>query len=353
MTFPTFSPIPLDHETYIPDGRWRVASRYLVAVAAVATALAARIAFQELLDVSIGYALFMPAMLIAAGYGGFGPGLLSLVLSSVVSNYFYQRHYGQLAVVDTAEGVRLALMIFDGFLICVLGGLLEGARRRAIADANELLRQSERFRASDESYRRMFETAYEGICCLDERHHVIYVNGRMVDMLGSSIIGMVGRPVSDFVFAEDRPRLQATLDGRRHGVKDVFDFRFRRKDGAAVFCIVSTQSIVDRDGRYRGSLNMVTDITSRHWSAGDVNQLLDHLKSQVQALHDLQQSALARLPLPKAGASDSPAEGADRGDAREAIARCVRLTEQISVSLRTGALDESKPAARLSIAKSG
>jgi PAS domain S-box-containing protein len=352
MTFQPFSPIPLDHETYVPEGDGRMARRYLIAVVAVAVAMLARLTYQELLDGPIGYTLFMPAVLVAAGYGGFGPGFVALSLSGLLGNYFSQRHYGEFELADTAEGVRLALSLLAGLLICVMGGQLQGTRRRAVADAKELLRQSERFRASDENYRRMFETAYEGICCLDEQGQVIYVNGRMVNMLGYSIIGMVGHPASDFVFPEDRQRLQSTLDGRRQGVKDVFDFRFRRKDGRAIFCIVSTQSTFDREGRYRGSLNMITDITARHWSAEDVNQLLDLLKAQVQALQDLQHSALARLPPSVVDAPDVLADGGGLDDVRQTIARSIGLTEQITLLLRTGKMDEADPAYRLRAAES-
>lgn len=345
MTFPPFSPIPLDHESYAPEGDRRIAIRYLIAVVAVAAALAIRMACQDILGESLPYTLFMPAVMIAAVYGGFGPGFVALIVSSVLGNYFFQKPYGTLAVADWAEGMRLALSLLAGLLICVLGGMLKAARRRAIGDAMEVQRQSERFRASDENYRRMFETAYEGICCLDDRDHVNYVNGRMVDMLGYSIIGMVGHPISEFVFPEDRLRLKSMLDARRKGGKEVSDFRLRRKDGQAIFCIVSTQSIFDREGRYRGSLNMITDITARHRSSEDVNQLLDHLKVQVQALRGMQQSALAGLPQSDGNRSAPGAEGCDLDEVRQTIARSIELTEQISALLRSGKIDEAEPAA--------
>ncbi|HEX4148650.1 MAG TPA: DUF4118 domain-containing protein [Pirellulales bacterium] len=334
-----FSPIPLDHETFVPEGPSHVLRRYLWAAIAVAVAFFSRWIMWETLSDTAPYALFIPAVLLVSVYGGFAPGLLSLVASGVLGLYFFQRPYYTFNLTDVPTLQRLVLFTLAGLSICVVGGLLDTARRRARDDARELRRQTAQFRASDENYRRMFETAYEGICCLDETEHINYVNGRMVDMLGCSIIGMVGHPVTDFAFEEDRPRLKEMFARRRQGGREVFDFRLRRKDGSAVYCIISTQSIFDRAQRYHGLLNMITDVTTRSWSADDVNRLFDRLKAQVQSLQSMQQAAFAQL--------DEPAEPVLDGDAlaeaRRAVARSIELSDQIAVLLRTGKTNEIVP----------
>lgn len=345
MNFLPFSPIPLDHDTVEPvDGAQR---RYLAAMLAVGIALLVRWLFQDLLGDTMAYTLFMPAVLVAAGYGGFGPGLLALVLSELAGNYFFQASYGQLGFATWAETARLGLSLLSGMLICILGAWFYSARWRATTEAVELVRQAERFRASDESYRRMFETAYEGIYCLDESDSVIYVNGRLVDMLGYSIIGMVGHSISDFLFAEDWPRLQNVLEARRKGGKEVFDLRLRHKNGSAMFCIVSTQPMFSRDGSYCGSLNMVTDITARRLSAEDVNQLLDRLKSHVRAVRELQESMLARL-RPEGDKLAGVGESGLLEETRQAIARTREIADQMSELLRSGNTSPTEPAEQLS-----
>lgn len=344
MNFLPFLPIPPDHETFVPEGRANTVRRYVLALAAVGVSFVGRLLFHDTLGDSLPYTLFNPAVLLASVYGGFGPALCALILSALLGDYFFQKPYHAFHVSDAASLLRIVLFLVAGLFICVLGGLLEAARRRARDDALELRRQAAQFRASDKNYRRMIETAYEGICCLDDQDRVTYVNGRMVDMLGYSIIGMVGHLMSDFAFEEDRPRLEHLLARRRQGGKEVFDFRLRCKNASAIYCVISTQSIFDRDDRYHGLLNMVTDITARCWSAEDVNQLLDGLKAQVQSLQGLQQTAFARLGPPANKLPDAAPGSGALDEARQAIARSMELSDQIAILLRTGKTEPEEPA---------
>ena len=62
----------------------RDALRYAVAPFAVAIAFLARLALTPVLGDASPYLLFVPAVLIAAGLGGLGPGLLATGLSAVL-----------------------------------------------------------------------------------------------------------------------------------------------------------------------------------------------------------------------------------------------------------------------------
>ncbi len=58
--------------------------RYGVAVAAVAVALAVRLLFAPVLHDQSRYLFFVPAVLVAAGVGGFGPGLVATLLGTLL-----------------------------------------------------------------------------------------------------------------------------------------------------------------------------------------------------------------------------------------------------------------------------
>ncbi len=66
-------------------GRWLLARQnvvlYGIAAAAVAAALVARVSLEPILRGQAPYLFFVPAILVAAGIGGFGPGILATVLS--------------------------------------------------------------------------------------------------------------------------------------------------------------------------------------------------------------------------------------------------------------------------------
>ncbi|MDD4953153.1 MAG: response regulator [Desulfovibrionaceae bacterium] len=126
-------------------------------------------------------------------------------------------------------------------------------RRRAERD----LRESER------GYRRIVETAGEGILSLDAGQVISYVNPVAARMLGYEPAEMLGLSASEIVFEQDLPGFDARVQARRKGLSETFEFRFRRRDGGEAWAIVSSTPVLDDAGRFKGSFAMFTDITGR------------------------------------------------------------------------------------------
>ena len=61
---------------------WSNLTRYGLAPVAIAVALAARVALQPILQDEAPYLFFLPAVLVAAGLGGLGSGLLATALQT-------------------------------------------------------------------------------------------------------------------------------------------------------------------------------------------------------------------------------------------------------------------------------
>ncbi len=115
-------------------------------------------------------------------------------------------------------------------------------------------------RRSEEQYRRIVQTAAEGIWTIDDAGVTTYVNPRLARMLGYAEAEMVGRPYSDFTDDEGRAAAAAAL--ARGGGAGEFEFRYRRRDGSHVWTRVSAAPLFDARGGFLGSLAMVTDITA-------------------------------------------------------------------------------------------
>jgi diguanylate cyclase (GGDEF)-like protein/PAS domain S-box-containing protein len=137
--------------------------------------------------------------------------------------------------------------------------------------------------ASEERYRRMVETAYEGVWVIDAQNKTTFANPRMAEILGYTVEEMMGRPVFDFLDAEATAGFETRHAARLQGFSQQNEVRFKRKDGADCWTLLSVSPNLDADGRYVGSLAMVTDITERR----RVQKALEY-----QALHD----ALTGLP---------------------------------------------------------
>jgi PAS domain S-box-containing protein len=130
-------------------------------------------------------------------------------------------------------------------------------------DITERKRAEEALRESEERYRRIVETAYEGIWIIDAESKTAFANSRMTEMLGYAADEMIGKPLFDFMDEEWKASAAANVERRRRGVTEQHDFKFRRKDGTELWAIVTTNPLFDEEGQYAGALGMITDITER------------------------------------------------------------------------------------------
>jgi PAS domain S-box-containing protein len=143
------------------------------------------------------------------------------------------------------------------FLPAVERALRDAATRRERRLAEQALRESEL------KYRRIVETAQEGIWMLDSEARTSFVNRRMAQMLGSFPEEMAGTSAFEFMDEKWKKVAQSNLDRRRQGIAEQHEFEFRRRDGTAFWASVSTNPIFDESGNYLGSLAMVADLTER------------------------------------------------------------------------------------------
>ncbi len=130
-------------------------------------------------------------------------------------------------------------------------------------DIDEEIKTREALHQNEEYYRRIVETANEGIWIIDAENRTSYVNKTMSDILGYQEHEMIGKYLFDFMGDEWRRSAERYLLRRRRGVKEHHDFHFLRKNGDHLWAIVSTNPIFDQEGKYHGALAMITDITDR------------------------------------------------------------------------------------------
>ena len=131
-------------------------------------------------------------------------------------------------------------------------------------DVTEQRLAEEALRHSEARYRRIVQTAQEGIWQIDAANCTTFVNARMAEMLGYTGEEMMGKSL--FTFMDEEWRKMAM--GGNHGGylperAEQHDLKFRRKDGSELWALISTHSILDEQGRYAGALAMVADITDR------------------------------------------------------------------------------------------
>jgi len=104
--------------------------RYGVAVALVIAAFLLRLAFFGGLTNRLPFAFFLPAAVIAAWYGGMGPGLLAAGIGLLLGDYFFLPPHKSLGPIGEAERTAIGVYAITATLVVMLMENLHGKIRR-------------------------------------------------------------------------------------------------------------------------------------------------------------------------------------------------------------------------------
>jgi PAS domain S-box-containing protein len=196
----------------------------------------------------------------------------------------------------------------------VQGALEYAAERHARAEAEDQLRDSE------DRYRRIVETANDGILLVDADFHIVFYNRRLADMFGYDLRELLGTPPGGWHPDEDADSLREQLRAVRSGVAREFEARAVRKDGASLWVRVSVAPIGDEKDGLHGFLAMVSDISG--------------LKEAEQKLRDAVTGTVAAMGA-LVETRDPYTAGHERrvAELSEAIARRMGMNEEATAAL--------------------
>ncbi|HEY3381287.1 MAG TPA: PAS domain S-box protein [Vicinamibacterales bacterium] len=146
-------------------------------------------------------------------------------------------------------------------------------------------RKAERaLRESEARYRRIVETANEGIWVTDAAWRTEYVNRVMADIMGYPAGEMVGRSLLDFAFDDDRELVRQGIGPEREGPREPVEMRLRRKGGAEIWVLASTTTILSEQGVVEGLLVMCSDMTARRRAAAERARLHSAVAQAAEAI---------------------------------------------------------------------
>lgn len=132
-------------------------------------------------------------------------------------------------------------------------------------DLNDRKQAEEALRSSEERYRRIVDTANEGVWVVDADGMTSFVNARIADMLGYELEDMIGRSMVDFLFEEDKSAQLEKNAALRQGQLGSDERRFRRRNGETLWTLASSSPILSADKDFMGSITLLTDITERKY----------------------------------------------------------------------------------------
>jgi len=184
----------------------------------------------------------------------------------------------------THKDGRQVMLESSGSPIIASDGQIAGFRGVS-RDVTERKQMQEALRQSEERYRKIAETANEGIWTIGLDWKTVFVNGKMAEMLGCSLEEMKNRLLFDFVDDEGKAFALESRERRKQGISEQYEMRLRRKDGSVLWAIAGVTPIFDQDGHFAGTLGLVTDITGRKQAEARI----EHLNAVLRAVRSVDQ----------------------------------------------------------------
>ena len=134
---------------------------------------------------------------------------------------------------------------------------------RILATALDMLQLRDAVASSEAQFRRIVETASEGIWLMTSEGDTVFANDKMAEILGFTTDEMANVSLFDVVDEEGRAYATQNLERRRQGLSDQLECAFVRKDGTHVWTLLHASPVRDAEGDVVGSLCMLSDISER------------------------------------------------------------------------------------------
>jgi PAS domain S-box-containing protein len=164
-----------------------------------------------------------------------------------------------------------------------------------LRDISEEKKAERQIKESEELYRKIVETAQEGIWMISSDHKTTFVNSTMAKMLGYERQEMVGRHFRHFLHDDSKALLSGNAETGENKLLPKTDVSLVTKDGRQKWVIVNSSSLY-KDDQHAGTLAMVMDITERkkEQELRESHQQLRDLASRLQNIREEERASLAR-----------------------------------------------------------
>lgn len=218
------------------------------------------------------YLVYYPVIVVASLYGGFGPGLLAIVLSAVSAAFFLVEPVGHLAIAARADRISMIVFILGSlFVVWVCTRLRWALKRAAQAEARtetaaELDRKAQLLKESEQRLSMAQKAGQVGVFDWDITHDIVIWTSEQEELFGIPSGEFEGTYTSwlKHLHPEDKAPLTLFLEewmqsGRE---KERWEYRIMRSDGEIRW--IAAQGILFRDAegqavRMIGSNRDITD----------------------------------------------------------------------------------------------
>ncbi len=138
-----------------------------------------------------------------------------------------------------------------------------GAMVLNVRDITEQHETAAALASSEHLLQTIVDASAEGVCILDPEGAVVLANYRLAKILAIDHMRLLAGYIWDFFEEESSVMLRQRLRQRALGVRELYEFSFRRLDGQRRWLRVAGAPWYDQTGRYMGAIGMVTDVSEQ------------------------------------------------------------------------------------------
>jgi PAS domain S-box-containing protein len=274
--------------------------RYSIAAAAVGLATVLMHLLWPYLHAT-PFILFFPAILLAAWFGGLGPGLFALVLSALSSSYNFLEPQGSLFPHTSPGWLQLGLFCGVSLFIVTLTEGLHRANRHAVAELQERGRaeQAARHAAAqlETESKRLADILSSVPGVVWEAWGEPDAAGQRINFVSDYVETMLGYSKEEWqstpnfwltiVHPEDREaaaqRAAASFAGGRGGSNQ---FRWVAKDGRVIYAEAQDVIVLDEQGNPAGMRGVTMDVTARKQAEAALRESEQRYATTLQSIGD-------------------------------------------------------------------
>jgi PAS domain S-box-containing protein len=264
---------------------------YGIAAAAVIGTLLLHFFLSPVVGFDSPFLLLFGAVILAAWYGGFGPGLVATLLASLLIEYFVIEPRFSFTIRDATDQFRPVLFIFEGTLISIL--------------SEKRLRSLRTLHAERDRYATTLASIGDGVIATDAHGRLTFMNRVAESLTGWSNAEALNKEIDHvlhLVQAQTRQPLENPLITvlREGGTSDAGEQRaLITRDGHEHIVEDSSAPIYDQDNTITGAVLVLRDASERKRNEDQRRVLataIDLLSTSLDYQQTLRRVALLAVP---------------------------------------------------------
>ncbi|WP_338764423.1 PAS domain S-box protein [Bernardetia sp. ABR2-2B] len=156
-------------------------------------------------------------------------------------------------------------------------------------DISERKRSERKIKQSEQKYRTLIDTMREGIIVLNSKDEIVYVNERVLELLGHVQGELIGKTIDKLLFAKEiDTESHAAIQNRIKIKPEQYELQLRRKSGDSLWAWISSNPIKADQVESLGTILAVADVNSLKIAQNEIVSVNKEMEQLLyRASHDL------------------------------------------------------------------